>query len=105
MNTATQPWDVFINWIIVLAVMLIQGRQAPPERNGRSQRQLELGQDQNKPEKCKPAFRITFRVTIFSFRAIDLFCLETLMRIFITEKRKGYVESEQSSVGLNHVIL
>jgi hypothetical protein len=36
--------------------MLIQGRQATPERNGRSQRQLELGQDQNKPEKCKPAF-------------------------------------------------
>jgi len=65
MNITTQPWDVFINWIIVLAVMLIQGRQATPERNRRSQRQLELGQDQNKPEKCKPAFPITFRVTLF----------------------------------------
>ena len=85
--------------------MLIQGRQATPERNGRSQRQLELGQDQNKPEKCKPAFRITFRVTLFFlFRDIDVFSLEILMHIFITEK-KGNVESEQTSVGLNHVIL
>ena len=85
--------------------MLIQGRQATPERNGRSQRQLELGQDQNKPEKCKTAFRITFRVTLFFlFRDIDVFSLEILMHIFITEK-KGNVESEQTSVGLNHVIL
>jgi hypothetical protein len=105
MNTTRQPWDVFINWIIVLAVKLIQGRQATPERNGRSHGQLELGQDQNKPGKCKPAFCITFRVTLFYlFPAIDLFFLEISMHIFIHEKM-GYVESEQSSVCLNHVIL
>jgi len=60
MNTTTQPWDVFINWIIVLAVRLIQGRQATPERNGRSQRQLELGQDQNEREKRKPPSALHF---------------------------------------------
>jgi hypothetical protein len=102
-NTATQPWDVFINWIIVLAVLLIQGRLAPPERDGRSQHQLELGQDQNKPEKCKPALCIAFRVT-FLLRAISLFSPEILKHIFITETKKGYVESEQSSIGLNHVL-
>jgi hypothetical protein len=66
----------------------------------RSQRKLESGQEQNKPEKCKPAFRIAFRLAFFLilFRAIDLFPLEILrLHVFITPPVRRPVRVEQLS--------
>jgi hypothetical protein len=92
----------FINWIIVLAVLLVQGRLAPPERNRRSLAGTGPRPEQTREMQASVMYRLPHYT--FLFRTINLFSLEILMHIFSTEKKKGDVESEQR-LGLNHVIL